>query len=64
MMLGYYKNEDATKQTINMSGWMRTGDVAVTRNGKWWIVDRRKELIKVNVSSVLCLATTTVSKLT
>ena len=64
MMLGYYKNEDATKQTINMYGWMRTGDVAVTRNGKWWIVDRRKELIKVNVSSVLCLATTTVSKLT
>jgi long-subunit acyl-CoA synthetase (AMP-forming) len=49
MMLGYWKNEDATKQTIIRDGWMKTGDVAVTRNGKWWIVDRRKELIKVNV---------------
>lgn len=49
MMLGYWKNEEATKQTMRSVGWMRTGDVAVTRGGKWWIVDRRKELIKVNV---------------
>ena len=50
MMLGYWKNKEATKQTIDSSRWMRTGDVAVTRSGKWWIVDRRKELIKVNVN--------------
>jgi 4-coumarate--CoA ligase len=51
MMLGYWKNDEATKQTIDTNGWMRTGDVAVTRDGKWWIVDRRKELIKVNVGA-------------
>lgn len=49
MMLEYWKNEQATKETIDPSGWLRTGDVAVTKGGRWWIVDRRKELIKVNV---------------
>lgn len=49
MMLGYWKNEEATNQTFVSDGFMKTGDIAVTKNGKWWIVDRRKELIKVNV---------------
>lgn len=50
MMLGYWNNEEATRGTKSSDGWMKTGDVAVTRKGKWWIVDRKKELIKVNVS--------------
>jgi len=49
IMLGYWRNEDATKES-KTGGWLRTGDVAVTKGGKWWIVDRKKELIKVNVS--------------
>lgn len=47
IMMGYWKNEQATRDTF-ADGWLKTGDIAVTRNGKWWIVDRKKELIKVN----------------
>ena len=47
VMLGYYGNEKATKETFTDDGWMLTGDVAVrTPNGDFQIVDRRKELIK------------------
>lgn len=49
IMLGYWKNEQATRESMGCGGWLKTGDVAVTRQGKWWIVDRKKELIKVNV---------------
>lgn len=47
IMLGYWKNEQATRETT-FDGWFKTGDVAVEKGGKWWIVDRKKELIKVN----------------
>lgn len=44
---GYWRNEPATKALFDDDGFLRTGDVAV-RRGKWfWIVDRKKELIKV-----------------
>lgn len=47
VMLGYYGNDKATKETIGADGWMSTGDVAVrTPGGDFSIVDRRKELIK------------------
>ena len=52
IMFGYWKNEQATQESKTRDGWLKTGDVAVTRNGKWWIVDRKKELIKVNVSQI------------
>ncbi|KAL8715190.1 MAG: hypothetical protein Q9220_001148 [cf. Caloplaca sp. 1 TL-2023] len=45
--LGYWKNEKATKETITPDGWLKTGDVAVMRNDCLYIVDRKKELIKV-----------------
>ncbi|KAK5739925.1 hypothetical protein LTR17_005021 [Elasticomyces elasticus] len=48
IMLGYWKNDSATQETTETGGWLKTGDVAVTKGGKWWIVDRKKELIKVN----------------
>lgn len=48
MLLGYWRNEAATKESKTEDGWFKTGDVAVSKNGKWWIVDRKKELIKVN----------------
>ena len=50
MMLKYWNNYEATQKTKSSDGWIKTGDVAITRKGKWWIVDRKKELIKVNVS--------------
>ena len=40
---GYWKNEVATKESIDGEGWFRTGDVAVVnKEGYFWIVDRKK----------------------
>lgn len=47
MMMGYWRREEATKETLTVDGWLKTGDIAEHRDGCWWIVDRRKELIKV-----------------
>jgi 4-coumarate--CoA ligase len=41
--LGYWRNELATKDSIDKDGWLKTGDVAVFDNRGWfWIVDRKK----------------------
>jgi 4-coumarate--CoA ligase len=46
--LGYWRNEAATKETFDPEGFLKTGDVAVRDSKGWfWIVDRKKELIKV-----------------
>ena len=42
---GYYQNEAANKEAFT-DGWFHTGDVAEFRNGLFYIVDRKKELIK------------------
>ena len=48
VMKGYYKNENATKETIDSDGWLHTGDmVYYNENNQFFIVDRLKELIKV-----------------
>lgn len=51
--LGYWRNEGATKETLSEDGWLQTGDVVeVDEKGWFWIVDRKKELIKVNAFQV------------
>ena len=42
---GYYRNEQATKDSFH-DGWFCTGDIAQRRNGRFYVVDRRKELLK------------------
>jgi 4-coumarate--CoA ligase len=42
---GYFNNPEATTGTFR-DGWFCTGDIAVDRDGKFYIVDRKKELIK------------------
>lgn len=46
IMKGYWRNPTATAGTMS-DGWLRTGDMARVENGRWFIVDRLKELIKV-----------------
>jgi acyl-CoA synthetase (AMP-forming)/AMP-acid ligase II len=47
VMLGYWKNPDATKETIRPDGWLRTGDIAsMDEDGYVTILDRAKEMIK------------------
>lgn len=48
VMKGYWNKPDATKETFGPGGWLKTGDVAyVDEEGHFFIVDRKKELIKV-----------------
>ncbi len=47
LMLGYYKNPEATKEAIDAQGWFHTGDVGTFINGKFLkITDRKKEIFK------------------
>ncbi len=45
VMQGYYKNPDATSETIR-SGWLLTGDIVrQDEDGFIWLVDRKKDVI-------------------
>ncbi|KAF8231352.1 AMP binding protein [Tricholoma matsutake] len=47
VMKGYLNNPTATKDSITKDGWFKTGDIArIDADGFYYIVDRRKELIK------------------
>ena len=46
VMLGYYKNEDATAATFTSDGWLRTGDMGILdRKGNLYIKGRCKNMI-------------------
>ncbi len=46
IMLGYYRDEAATKAVIDEEGWLNTGDLAhFDGNGSLWVDGRSKELI-------------------
>jgi long-chain acyl-CoA synthetase len=46
VMLGYYKNEKATKEIIDEKGWMHTGDLGVMdKDGNIFIKGRSKSMI-------------------
>ncbi|KAJ4444148.1 hypothetical protein ANN_05937 [Periplaneta americana] len=48
VMKGYFNRPDATAEAIDGEGWLHTGDLGYyDEEGKFYIVDRSKELIKV-----------------
>lgn len=51
---GYFNNPEANAQSFDADGWYKTGDIAYCDEAtrKWYIVDRKKELIKVRAFQV------------
>lgn len=46
LMLGYYRNEEATRQVIDTEGWLHTGDMAtIDEDGNVFIKGRCKNLL-------------------
>lgn len=45
VMLGYWKNPEATDALIDPDGWLRTGDLVSLDHGHLFIVGRKKEII-------------------
>ena len=46
LMMGYYKNPDATAQTIDKDGWLHTGDMAIKdADGNLFIKGRCKNML-------------------
>ena len=45
VMLGYWKNEQATNDMIDADGWLHTGDKAKIENGHVYITGRIKEIL-------------------
>lgn len=49
VMMGYYKNEEATKEVMDAEGWFHTGDVGTFVEEKFLkITDRKKEIFKTS----------------
>ena len=46
VMMGYFGNEEATKETIEPDGWLHSGDLArMDDDGYIFMVDRKKDMI-------------------
>ncbi len=48
VMVGYYMDEDATRQCLSDDGWLDTGDIGYMAKGSLYIIGRIKDLIIIN----------------
>lgn len=54
VMMGYYKDEERTKEMIDEEGWLHTGDIGTMVEGKWLkITDRKKEIFKTSAGKYI-----------
>ena len=45
VMIGYWHNDQATREAIDAEGWLHTGDIAEIRDGKIYIRGRAKDIL-------------------
>jgi acyl-CoA synthetase (AMP-forming)/AMP-acid ligase II len=45
VMLGYFRNPEATAAAIGPGRWLRTGDLGAMRGGRLYVASRRRDLI-------------------
>ncbi len=45
VMLGYWRNEEATKESFFDDGWLRTGDIGQLRDGLLFLASRKRDMI-------------------
>jgi fatty-acyl-CoA synthase len=48
VMLGYFRDEEATRACLSADGWLDTGDMGYMSDGYLYIVGRAKDMIIVN----------------
>lgn len=54
VMMGYYKNEELTKQVIDSEGWFHTGDLGlINEHGQMIITGRLKNLFKTSLGKYI-----------
>ncbi len=54
LMIGYYKNPEATAEVIDADGWFHTGDVGTFVENKFLkITDRKKEIFKTSAGKYI-----------
>ena len=45
VMLGYYKNDEATEEMFTEDGWLKTGDLGYVKDRRLYLTGRKKNLI-------------------
>ncbi|HET9764620.1 MAG TPA: long-chain fatty acid--CoA ligase [Casimicrobiaceae bacterium] len=45
VMLGYWRNEEATRASVDAEGWLHTGDIAEIRDNRIYIRGRLKDIL-------------------
>ncbi len=54
-MVGYWRNEKATKEVFNDDGWFKSGDLGYIDEGFVYIVDRVKDMVIRGGENISCI---------